>query len=284
MKVLLLGGHGLLGSALRTAAPAGVEIAAPRRLQVDVTDRDALARAVDAAEPAWIIHGAAFTAVDLAEEAPSEAMRINAESVRTVATLAAARGAAVLLPSSDYVFDGPRSEPWREDDQPAPRSAYARSKRAGEEALLGSGAAGMVVRTSWLFGRVGKNFPRTMWTRARARTASEVVDDQRGAPTFADDLALWCWALVAARGRGIYHATNSGSATWWEMAQRIYRRAGWKEGVTKTTTAALKSPAPRPAYSVLACDRLDALLPSPRRPWEEALDAYLDLLDSGEAA
>ncbi len=284
MKVLLLGGHGLLGSALRAAAPQRAEIAAPRRLQVDVTDRDALARAVDAAEPAWIIHCAAFTAVDLAEDAPSEAMRINTESVRTVAALAAARGAAVLLPSSDYVFDGPRSTPWNEDDAPAPRSAYARSKRAGEEALLSSGAAGMVVRTSWLFGRVGKNFPRTMWTRARTHTASQVVDDQRGAPTFADDLAGWCWELIAAKGAGVFHATNAGSASWWDVARRIYGRAGWEAGVTTTTTTALKSPAARPAYSVLGCGRIDALLSVPRRPWEEALDEYLGILESAEAA
>ena len=284
MKVLLLGGHGLLGSALRATAPEGIEIAAPRRLQVDVTDRDALARAVDAAEPSWIMHCAAFTAVDLAEEAPSEAMRVNAESVRTVAALAASRGASVLLPSSDYVFDGPRSTPWNEEDAPAPRSAYARSKRAGEEALLSSGAMGIVVRTSWLFGRAGKNFPRTMWTRARARTASQVVDDQRGAPTFADDLARWCWELVAAKGAGIYHATNAGSASWWDVARRIYARAGWESGVSTTTTAALKSPAARPAYSVLGCARLDALLGGARRPWEKALDEYLEILESAEAA
>ncbi len=282
MKILLLGGHGLLGSALRAAAPAGAEIAAPRRLQVDVTDRAALARAVDAAEPRWIVHCAAFTAVDLAEEAPSEAMRINAESVRTVAALAAAAGARVLLPSSDYVFDGERSTPWTETDAPSPRSAYARSKRAGEEALLDSSAEGLVVRTSWLFGRVGKNFPRTMWTRARARTESQVVKDQRGAPTFADDLARWCWQLVAANGTGIYHATNAGSATWLEIAQRIYARAGWPDGVTATTSAALNAPAARPAYSVLGCARLDALLDAPRRPWSDALDEYLEILNAAE--
>jgi dTDP-4-dehydrorhamnose reductase len=284
MKVLLLGGHGLLGSALRVTAPEGSDVAAPRRLQVDVTDRDALSRAVDAAEPSWIVHCAAFTGVDLAEEAPSEALRVNADSVRTVAALAAARGAAVLLPSTDYVFDGNRSTPWNEDDAPSSRSAYARSKRAGEEALLDSGAAGVVVRTSWLFGRAGRNFPRTMWDRARARTASSVVDDQRGAPTFADDLARWCWHLIGAGASGIYHATNAGSATWLDIAQRIYARAGWADGVTSTTSAALNAPAKRPAYSVLGCARLDALLDAPRRPWDVALDEYLGILESAEAA
>jgi dTDP-4-dehydrorhamnose reductase len=284
MKVLLLGGHGLLGSALRDVAPAGAEIAAPRRVQVDVTDREALARAVDAAEPDWIIDCAAFTAVDVAEDAPSEAMRVNAEAVRTLAALAAARGARVLLPSTDYVFDGPRSEPWREDDPTAPRSAYARSKRAGEEALLASAAGGLVVRTSWLFGHAGRNFPATMWSRAVARTPSQVVDDQRGAPTFADDLAAWCWSLVACGAEGIVHAANRGAATWFDVARRVYARAGWSDGVTATTTAALRSPAARPAYSVLDCTRFDALVPGARRSWEAALDDYLGALAARGAA
>lgn len=283
MKVLLLGGHGLLGTALRATAPSDTDIAAPRRMQVDVTDRDSLARAVDASEPEWIIDCAAFTAVDVAEDAPSEAMRVNAEAVATLGVLAGSRGARVLLPSTDYVFGGPRDIPWREDDAPSPQSAYARSKRAGEVALLGDtthGAAGLVVRTSWLFGHGGRNFPSTMWSRALSRTPSQVVSDQRGSPTYADDLAHWCWALIARGASGIVHATSRGSATWFDVAQRVYVRAGWPEGVSAITTEALRSPAARPAYSVLDCARFDSLVPDGRRDWESALDAYLASLET----
>jgi dTDP-4-dehydrorhamnose reductase len=278
VKILLLGGHGLLGTAIRATAPAGADVAAPRRVQVDVTDHASLARAVDAAEPEWIINCAAMTAVDAAEGAADEAMRINADAVATIAALAHARGARVLLPSTDYVFDGPRDVPWREADAPQPRSVYAKSKRAGEERLLASGADALVVRIGWLFGDGGKNFPATMWQRASARAASAVVNDQVGAPTTTRDVADWCWRLIAQEARGIFHATNAGRASWFEVAQRIYDRCGFPEGVTGVSTATYGARAPRPAFSVLDCSKLERALGVTRRSWEQALDEYLATL------
>jgi dTDP-4-dehydrorhamnose reductase len=278
VRVLLLGGHGLLGTALRASAPAGIELAAPRRVQVDVTDHGSLARAVEAAEPAWIINCAAMTAVDAAESDAAGAMRANAEAVATIAALAHASGVRVLQPSTDYVFDGPRSTPWTERDTPAPRSVYAKSKRAGEEALLASGAGALVVRIGWLFGDGGKNFPATMWQRASAGNASKVVNDQFGAPTSTRDVASWCWALIAKEARGIFHATNAGRASWFDVAQRIYARCGFAAGVTGISTAEYGAPAPRPAFSVLDCTKLETVLGVQRRPWEAALDEYLATL------
>jgi len=278
VKVLLLGGHGLLGTALRATVPTGVEVAAPRRVQVDVTDRASLARAMDAAEPAWVINCAAMTAVDAAEKAAEDTMRINAAAVATIGALAHARGARVLQPSTDYVFDGPRDTPWRETDTPQPRSVYARSKREGEVQLLASGADALIVRIGWLFGDGGKNFPATMFQRASTHVTSKVVNDQVGAPTATRDVAQWCWALIAREARGLVHATNSGRASWFDVAQRIYTRCGFADGVSGVSTAAYAAPAPRPAFSVLDCTKLETTLGITRRSWESALDEYLATL------
>jgi dTDP-4-dehydrorhamnose reductase len=237
VKVLLLGGHGLLGTALRATAPPAYAIAAPRRVQVDVTDHAALARAVEAADPAWIINCAAMTAVDAAESDRAGAMRANADVPATLGALAHACGARVLQPSTDYVFDGPRTAPWREDDAPSPRSVYAESKRAGEERLLASGAESLIVRIGWLFGEGGRNFPATMWQRASARSTSNVVTDQIGTPTSTADVAEWCWRLIAGEARGVFHATNAGRASWFDVAQRVYERCGFPDGVTGVSSA-----------------------------------------------
>lgn len=284
MKVLLLGGAGLLGSALRAAAPADVVLDAPPRVMLDATHADALERALSSARPDWVVTCAAFTAVDDAEHRADDAHRVNADAVGMLARLAAAHGTRVLLPSSDYVFDGARRTPWRETDEPAPRSVYARTKRAGELALQASGARSLIVRTGWLYGPRGRSFPATMWARARTCTPSRVVNDQRGTPTFADDLAAWCWALMARDVDGVIHAASAGETTWFEVAQRVYARAGWPEGVTPVSTAAFGAAAPRPAYSVLDCSRLDTLLPGARRSWEQALDAYLETLQTETTA
>lgn len=284
MKVLLLGGAGLLGSALRAAVPAGAVLDAPPRVLLDATHVDALERALSSARPDWVVTCAAYTAVDAAESNADEAQRLNADAVGMLGRLASAHGVRVLLPSTDYVFGGERSTPWREDDEPAPQSVYARSKRAGELALRASGATSLILRTGWLYGSRGRSFPATMWTRALERSPSRVVDDQTGAPTFVGDIAAWCWDLMARNTDGIIHASNAGETTWFAVAQRVYARAGWPEGVTPVSTAEFGAAAPRPSYSVLDCSRFDAILPGARRSWDEALDAYLDTLSAGTTA
>lgn len=278
MKVLLLGGAGLLGSALRATVPPGVQVDAPPRAMLDATDVDALDRALDASRPAWVISCAAYTAVDRAEAQPEDAALLNAHAPAILGRLAAARGVRVVLPSTDYVFDGGGARPWREDDATGPRSVYGRTKRDGEEALLASGAAALVVRTSWLFGGRARSFPRTMWERAVSGQPAKVVDDQRGSPTYASDLARWCWSLLPLAPIGILHAANAGATTWADVAERVYAAAGFAGGVTRVPSTAFPTPAPRPAYSVLDCSRLDALLPGARRRWEPALDEFLSIL------
>lgn len=290
MTVLLLGGTGILGSAMRATAPAGVHIVAPSHAQLDVTDARAIEAFVDGCAPAgdaapmWIVNCTAYTAVDAAESHEADAMRLNAEAPRILGAAARRVGARVLHVSTDYVFGGEGDRPWREDDATAPLSVYGRSKLSGEQALLASGAQSLIVRTAWLYGTAGKSFPRTMWERARQGLASRVVDDKHGAPTNARDLAQWCWALIARDARGLVHASNAGHCTWADVAERVYAAAGASGLVTRVLSDEYPAPAPRPRYSVLDGSRLEALLGAPRRPWQEALDEFLADLHSGNVA
>lgn len=275
VRVLLFGGSGLLGTALREAASPDAVLLAPSSAEVDVTHAPAVRRAIDAARPDWVLMSAAYTAVDQAESEPDRCRALNVDAVATVAAAARDVGARVLLPSTDYVFHGAPGRPWREDDPTDPQSVYARSKRDAELALEGSGAGALILRVSWLFGGARTNFPRAMWERAVARQDSRVVDDQHGTPTSVVDLSQWCWALMARDARGTLHATNAGATTRFGVAAHVYARAGFPEGVTPVPSSAYPTPATRPLYSVLDGSRLDALLPGQRRSWRDALDAYL---------
>lgn len=275
MKVLLLGGAGLLGSALRASVPASVSLTAPTRAMLDASDADALARALDTVAPDWVVSCAAFTNVDRAETEPEAAHVINVTAVEALGRLAAARGVRVLVPSTDYVFDGTARRALREDDATNPLSVYARTKRDGELALLGSGAHALVMRVSWLYGEGRLTFPGMMWNRAVAGAPSRVVDDQYGTPTHTADLAAWMWGLMARDAEGIFHATGRGETTWAEVARRIYARAGFPDGVTGVRSADYGAPATRPLYTVLDCTKLERTLGITRRPWEEAMDAFL---------
>lgn len=292
-RVALLGGSGILGSAMRETVPSGTALVAPSHAELDVTDARAVEAFVDAfaraggshaASSTWIVNCTAYTAVDAAESHEAEAMRLNADAPGVLGAAARRVGARVLHVSTDYVFGGVSDRPWREDDVVAPLSVYGRSKLAGERALQASGAESVIVRTAWLYGTVGKSFPRTMWERARQGLASRVVADQHGAPTNARDLAQWCWALIARDARGVVHASNAGQCTWADVAERVYAAAGAPGLVTRVSSDEYPVPAPRPRYSVLDGSRLEALLGAPRRPWEAALDEFLGVLRAGSVA
>ncbi len=290
MKVLLLGGSGMLGSSLRATCPGEVSLSAPGHAALDVMADDDLARALDAERPDWVINCVAYTAVDAAESDEPRAWSLNAFLPEVLGGLAAMRGVRVLHVSTDYVFGAAASgsnvgtRPWREDDPCAPVSVYGRTKLLGERELIASGAEHVIVRTAWLFGDPGRNFPRTMWERAQLGLPSRVVDDQRGAPTSALDLAGWCWALLRADARGIVHASNAGEASWADVAEYVYAAAGRAGMVTRVSSDEYETPAPRPRYSVLDGSRLESLIAAARRPWQLALDDYLVTLKQRSAA
>ncbi len=279
MRVMLLGAGGMLGRDLASSAPATAQVAALPRTELDVTDATALARAARELQPNVIINAAAYTLVDRAESEGDVARRVNGDAVGAIGRTAAAAGAVVVHFSTDYVFDGTSDRPYAESASPHPVSVYGASKLAGEDQLACSGASFLLVRTQWLFGVHGRSFPRTMWERVCRGQATRVVADQTGRPTYTLDLAHAVWRLLSRGARGILHVANSESATWYDVANRVFSRAGRADLLIACTTAEYPTSARRPAHSVLDTRNAEALLGEPLPSWVDGIDRFLDKLE-----
>ncbi|MGB7589648.1 MAG: dTDP-4-dehydrorhamnose reductase [Terriglobia bacterium] len=250
--------------------------------EVDITDLDLVQRTFDSTQPEVVIHTAAFTSVDDCEHQPDLAFQVNAEGTRNVAVACRQASLPMLYVSTDYVFDGQKPTPYGEDDRPNPLNVYGQSKLQGERHVTELLEAAWIVRTSWLFGPLGKNFVRTILQRAQQGESLRVVDDQVGAPTYTMDLAEKLEQIVVRGSPGIYHVTNRGYCSWFEFAQEILRQAALSRvRVFAIPTSASDRPAPRPRNSRLAHTRLESeglgLLPA----WQDALSRYL--LREGQA-
>ena len=283
---LVAGSGGMLGQDLVSAlgnapgnAPGTHEVTAADLSSLDITDPDACRAAVAGHDV--VVNAAAWTAVDDAESHEAGAFAVNAVGAANLARACSAAGARMVQVSTDYVFSGDATSPYAEDAQPAPRSAYGRTKAAGEWAVRAHlPSASWVVRTAWLYGAHGPNFVKTMARLASERDTVSVVDDQRGQPTWTVDLARAIVRLVEAQAPfGTYHGTSSGETTWFGLARAIFVELGLDPArVTPTTTDAFPRAAPRPAYSVLGHEAwqragLD-LLP----PWQQSLTTALPLV------
>jgi dTDP-4-dehydrorhamnose reductase len=260
--VLVTGAGGQLGTALAEEF-ADRDVAALTRAEWDVTVPLALAR-----PPELVLHAAAWTDVDGAEDDPQTAAAVNVGGTQHVAEL----GAPLVYFSSDYVFDGTKRSPYVESDPPSPRSAYGRTKLHGEAA---AGEQAWIVRSSWLFGWTSTNFVRTMLALGAERDEVAVVDDQRGCPTFVGHLAAATRALIELPF-GVYHVAAGGDCTWAEFAEAIFEDAGLDCRVRRISTAELGRPAPRPVYSVLRSEKPG----TPELPhWRDGLRECLHRLD-----
>jgi dTDP-4-dehydrorhamnose reductase len=259
MRVLITGAGGQLGQDLSAAcaargAPGGTEVIAADRARLDVADRHAVLQAVTATRPTVVIHAAAWTAVDACEGDPDRAYRVNALGTRHVAEAAARGGAHLIYVSTDYVFDGSAARPYREWDETNPLSVYGRSKLGGELEAQRLVPGATIVRTSWVCGAHGANMVKTVLRLAGQHRELRFVDDQRGCPTFTEDLAGMILRLAGARLPGVFHVTNQGETTWFQFARDVLAAAGQDpQRVRPITTAELQPPrpAPRPANSVL---------------------------------
>lgn len=287
---LVTGAGGMLGQDLiaRLAAAAVPAVGLDRRA-LDITDAAAVHEVVERHRPTVVINCAAWTAVDDAEAHEPDALRINGCGTRHLAAACAVTGAHMLQVSTDYVFAGDATSPYREDGKTDPRSAYGRTKLAGEEAVLSVlPDAGYVVRTAWLYGAGGSNFVRTMIKLERSKETLDVVDDQRGQPTWTVDLAdrlvrLGQAATSGAAPAGIYHGTSSGEGTWFDLARETFRLLGADpERVRPTTSGAFVRPAARPAYSVLGHERWRDVGIDPIRDWRLALAEAFPTLIAAE--
>lgn len=272
MRVLVTGAAGMLGRDL-VAHLGGRHAVTGVDLEVDVTDPAAVSECVAEVRPEAILHLAAWTDVDGAEEHEEAARRVNEDGCANVARAAAAAGAALVVPSTDYVFDGAGEAAYGEDDPPAPLGAYGRTKLAGERAALAAHPGGTrIARTAWLYGASGRNFVDTMRRLGAEREEVAVVDDQVGSPTWTRDLAPALEALLD-RPPGVYHTAGGGAVSWAGLAEAVFAEAGLDCRVRRITTAELARPAPRPAHAPLAVTRPGA----PRlRPWRDALRDYIE--------
>lgn len=294
MKVWLVGGKGMLGTALRERLESIGVAHVITDLALDITDPERVAAFAHAERPTHVLNAAGYTRVDDAEAHEEEAFRVNALGPEYLARAATAVGARFLHISTDYVFTGEASEPYVESARTGPKSAYGRTKLAGEERVLavpGAAELATIVRTSWLFGDNGPSFPKTISRLCLERDKLEVVVDQLGRPTYTGDLADAVLELEGiAPGRkasapGVYHFANAGAVTWHAFAEAIREtlvRLGKRvtvERVLPTTTAEYmkKNPssAPRPRYSVLDTSRIEAALGRTPRDFREPLDEFL---------
>ena len=283
MRVLVTGAGGQLGrEVVDLCTAAGDEVVACDHAALDVADRDQVLQLLAAAAPDTVVHAGAWTNVDGCETDPDHAYAVNALGTHHIAEGARMVGARVLYVSTDYVFDGAGGRPYHEWDATNPVSVYGRSKLGGEAAL---GPDDTVVRTSWVCGRHGRNFVKTILGRAMEGHPLTVVDDQHGCPSFTEDLAGMIRHLAVARRPGTFHVTNQGPTTWYRFARAVVEAAGLDTGlVTPITTAEMQPPrpAPRPAYSVLdnAALRLSGipLLPDYHEPLERVVK---DLVGQG---
>jgi dTDP-4-dehydrorhamnose reductase len=273
MRVTVFGASGLLGKELMREW-TGDAVTGLSSRDADIRDAVRVQQVVQDTRPDWIVLAAAYTDVDGCESNAEAAFAVNRDAPVIVAHAAKMVGARLLFLSSDYVFDGKKTTPYEIDEIRNPQSVYGRTKAEAEIRLLDVMPDCCIARTSWLFGTGGKCFPDTILTLAASRPALDVVNDQRGSPTYAVDLARAISDLTRKNAGGIVHVTNSGDCTWFQFAEEIVRNTGLPTAVRPVSSQQMSRPAPRPAYSVLSSARLHSLgieMPS----WTDALRRYM---------
>ena len=283
MKVFVVGSQGQLGQTLVETVPDAIDFAGANLPELDIEDRAALEARFAAEQPGFVVNAAAYTAVDKAESEPDVARRINVDGARNVAQAAREAGARVIHISTDFVFDGGKTEPYTPADTPAPLGVYGQTKLDGDTAVRAvTDGDAIVIRTAWLYSCFGHNFVKTMLRLMGEREELSVVADQRGTPTWAGSLAEVIWAAIDQDlPGGIYHWTDGGEASWYAFAEEIYREAralgilDRDVTIRPIATAEYPTPARRPAYSVLDCSATVTALGVGQRPWATRLQQML---------
>ncbi|MHB8073333.1 dTDP-4-dehydrorhamnose reductase [Desulfosporosinus fructosivorans] len=278
MKVLVTGAKGQVGTDMVLCLelhPIQYQVFGYGRPDLDITDVIQVAKTFEQVKPDVVIHTAAYTQVDLAETDRDRAHAVNAIGTRNLVVEAEKIDAKFVYLSTDYVFDGQKETPYSESDRTNPQSVYGKSKRAGEEFVLSLSSKHFIVRTSWVYGKYGANFVKTMLKLEHEGKALNVVDDQFGSPTYTVDLAHLLQQLIDTECYGIYHVTNSGSCSWYEFAKKIFEVAGKQVQINPCTTADFSRPAPRPAYAVLEHEGIKLNGFQDLRPWQEGLEDFL---------
>ena len=283
MKILITGATGQLGyDCVKEFRARGHEVHGVSSELFPLSDENVMRAVIEATEPDAILHAAAYTAVDKAEDEPARCRLINAAGTEILARLAAERGIRLLYISTDYVFPGTGTTPYETDDMMGPRNVYGASKLMGEEAVMAHLSQYFIVRISWVFGIHGKNFVKTMLDLAQEHKSLSVVGDQVGSPTYTHDLAPLLADMITSEKYGIYHATNEGFCSWAQFATEIFRAAGKTVRVTSVPTHSYPTKAVRPLNSRLSKQSLDAAGFRRLPPWQDAVARYIEELRQEE--
>lgn len=280
MRIALIGAAGQLGTDLHRLLP---DADALTHADIEVTDIACVNRVLSGTRPEIVINTSAYNLVDKAEDEPDQAFNVNEQGPRNLARWCRHNGAALVHVSSDYVFgaDAHRSTPYRETDLPGPLGVYGKSKLAGEEAVRTECPRHFLIRTCGLYGQAATkakgNFVKTMLRLAGERDELRVVNDQWCTPSFTQDVARMIVALIGTAEYGLYHVTNSGATTWFQLASEALRLRGIRTPVVPILSQEYPTRARRPAYSVLNCDKAEDVTGLNLPPWQDALRRYLDL-------
>jgi len=275
MKLLLIGSNGMLARDVIQAFQAGNEVILCDHPDIDIRQADSVTAFVERHRPDWVLNCAAYTNVDGAEIERDLAFAINADGPGILARACREQGAWLCHISTDFVFDGCTQEPYLETDPAVPLSVYGQSKLAGEQRIQETFDDYLIVRTSWMFGRGGKNFITTICRLAADNPEVRVVDDQYGCPTSAADLAAILRLALEKNLRGIYHACNAGVCTWFELAREAVALSGIDSHVVPIATGQMPRPARRPAYSAMNCSKISRDCGLHIRHWRDALRDYI---------
>lgn len=277
MKVLVTGASGQLGfDVCRELRQRGIEHRGLSSKELDIRDGAAVQRMLEEYRPDAVIHCAAYTQVDRAEEEPEQCFAVNALGTRNIARACAAVGAKLLYISTDYVFPGTGERPYEPEDETGPLGIYGKSKLEGEHAVRELLDRFFIVRISWAFGINGGNFIRTMLRLSETVDTVRVVDDQVGSPTYTADLAPLLCDMIQTEKYGIYHATNAGFCSWAELAEAVFAAAGRQTKVQRVTTAEYGAKAPRPHNSRLSKTKLPERGFCPLPWWQDGLKRFLE--------
>ncbi len=275
MKVLILGGKGLLGTNIASVLEKKFDLALCDIDSWDITDKTSGESHLDRYRPDVVINLAAITDVDGCEDKGELAERVNAYGAGIVAVLCRERAIRFVHFSTDYVFDGTTKVPYKENDRPNPISVYGATKLMGEKTVLEKNPSSLIIRAQWLYGEGGENFITKVVAIAKRDGFLRVVDDQRGSPTYAKDLAQPLIVLIEKGKSGIYHLANSGSCTWFDFAGEIFSLLKMDVAITPISSAELARKAKRPRYSVFDMWKFQKDTGLKMRPWQEALREYL---------
>ena len=278
MKILITGSNGMLGHDLQRILKNSHDLILTTSKTLDITDKDQVMKVICENKPDMVINSAAYTDVDGCEENQDIAYAVNGDGVENLALACKEVDCPLLHISTDYVFNGKNDRPWVEDDEVGPISVYGKSKLKGEESILDTLDKYFIVRTAWLYGINGKNFPKTMLELAKTHSEITVVYDEVGSPTYTPDLAYAISQLIETDLYGIYHITNSGHCSWCEFARNIFEVAGVDVNVIPVTASEFARPAPRPSYSVLENKNWIDNGFKPLRSYKEAIKEYIELI------